>query len=79
MTNPQETADLVTFTEEIFHGKLHFSCSVWVKIFDLKDNNSQWNPVLLIIEINMCSPISSVSLKRLFNQMSTVKSNVQIG
>ena len=23
----QETADLVTFTEEILHGKLHFLCS----------------------------------------------------
>ena len=26
--NPQETADLVTFTEEILNGKLHFLCSV---------------------------------------------------
>ena len=26
--NPQETADLVTFTEEILDGKLHFLCSV---------------------------------------------------
>ena len=26
--NPQETADLVTFTEEIIHGKLYFLCSV---------------------------------------------------
>ena len=25
--NPKETADLVTFTEEICNGKLHFSCS----------------------------------------------------
>ena len=25
--NPQETADLVTFTEEIVNGKLHFFCS----------------------------------------------------
>ena len=25
--NPQETADLVTFTEEIYNGKLHF-CAV---------------------------------------------------
>ena len=24
---PQETADLVTFTEEIFNRKLHFLCS----------------------------------------------------
>ena len=24
---PQETADLVTFTEEILNGKLHFLCS----------------------------------------------------
>ena len=26
--NPQEPADLVTFTGEIFNGKLHFLCSV---------------------------------------------------
>ena len=25
--NPQETADLVTFTEKIFNGKLDFLCS----------------------------------------------------
>ena len=25
--NPQETPDLVTFTEEIFNWKLHFLCS----------------------------------------------------
>ena len=25
--NPQGTADLVTFTEEIVNGKLHFLCS----------------------------------------------------
>ena len=25
--NPQESADLVTFTEEILNGKLHFLCS----------------------------------------------------
>ena len=25
--NPQETADLVTFTEEILSGKLYFLCS----------------------------------------------------
>ena len=27
-TNLQETADLVTFTEEILNGKLYFLCSV---------------------------------------------------
>ena len=26
--NPQETADLVTFTEKILNGKLHVLCSV---------------------------------------------------
>ena len=26
--NPQDAADLVIFTEEIFNGKLHFLCSV---------------------------------------------------
>ena len=29
--NPQETGDLVTFTEEILNGKLHFLCSVTAK------------------------------------------------
>ena len=33
--NPQETADLVTFTEEILNGKLYFLCSV-VSPFDSK-------------------------------------------
>ena len=28
----QETADLVTFTEEILHEKLHFLCSVFAVI-----------------------------------------------
>ena len=27
--NPQKTVDLVTFTEEILNGKLHFLCSEW--------------------------------------------------
>ena len=26
--NPQETADLITFTEEILNGKLYFLCNV---------------------------------------------------
>ena len=28
LPNPQETADLVTFTEEILNGKLHFLGSI---------------------------------------------------
>ena len=31
--NPQETADLVKFTEEILNGKLHFLCSAHEKYF----------------------------------------------
>ena len=27
-----ETADLVTFTEEILHGKLHFLCSIYCMV-----------------------------------------------
>ena len=41
--NPQFPADLVTFTEEILNGKLHFLCSVtrllngWISDSPLKD------------------------------------------
>ena len=31
LPNPLETEDLVTFTEEILNGKLHFLCSVIAK------------------------------------------------
>ena len=37
-TNPQEAADLATFTEEILNGKLHFLWSVREKMF--KQGNS---------------------------------------
>ena len=33
--NPQDTADLVTFTDEILNGKLHFLCSVLDKYIDV--------------------------------------------
>ena len=33
MLNPQETADLVTFTEEILNAKLHFLCSKYFSDF----------------------------------------------
>ena len=29
LANPQETADLITFTEEILDEQLHFLCSVF--------------------------------------------------
>ena len=32
--NPQDTADLVTYTEEILNGKLHFLCSVTLILLD---------------------------------------------
>ena len=36
--NPQETADLVTFTEEILNGKLHF-CAVYKEKKTVEDVN----------------------------------------
>ena len=42
--NPQKTADLVTFTEEILNGKLHFLCShtldnQWLHQYSNKSEN----------------------------------------
>ena len=51
--DPLETADLVTFTEEILNGKLHFLCSVrsvWQTIYFSKhkfDNTWIWNRCIL--------------------------------
>ena len=38
--NPQETADLVTFAEEILNGKLHFLCSEEIVSLLMND----WEP-----------------------------------
>ena len=51
-------------------------CDFWAKIFVLKDDNPQWNPVLFITEICTCTPISNTLLERLFNQMNILKSKV---
>ena len=42
LPNPQETAALVTFTEEIFNGKLHFLCSEF--LIDSATSLSSENP-----------------------------------
>ena len=34
--NPQETSDLVTFTEEIFNEKLFVQCSIKHEPFEVK-------------------------------------------
>ena len=34
----KKTADLVTFTEELHNGKLHFLCSEGCETFDAKEN-----------------------------------------
>ena len=53
--NPQETADLVTFTKEILNWKLHFLCSVSsVAIIDIEskfNNKILDNDVDKIIDI----------------------------
>ena len=48
--NPLEIADLVTFTEEILNGKLHFLCTIWLVVtkgvkFFLVTTNAQENEV----------------------------------
>ena len=39
-SNPQETADLVTFTEEILNGKFHFLCNGWERRIQV--NTAEW-------------------------------------
>ena len=43
LPNPQETVDLVTFTEEILHGKLHFLCSATQINKEIHDNNFDYS------------------------------------
>ena len=55
-TNPQFPADLVTFTEEILNGKIHFLCSGWYKAF------IQIEGMVLLVGIKYCcdSPLKTM-------------------
>ena len=49
--NRQETVNLVTFTEEILNGKLHFLCSDWnLRQIKVKINQLE---ILMILTIMM--------------------------
>ena len=39
--NPQFPADMVTFTEEIRNGKLHFLCNDWLIMFQVTSKSNQ--------------------------------------
>ena len=46
--DPQETADLITFTEEILNGKLHFLCSdIWRLWLKETRTKQQWSREIL--------------------------------
>ena len=67
--NPQESADLVTFTEEILNGKLHSLCSVCL-ILEVKCEN---HPLELrkIFFINLSYPTIYLPYKK--DTMSLLK------
>ena len=54
--NPQETTDLVTFTEEILNGKLHLLCSVVHVPLTLFKKEGGQNPKLL--NLNQSQPFN---------------------
>ena len=68
--NPQEAADLVTFTEEILNGKLHFLCIEWN--ISKKDNGklSKWYRTLLAESIIVTKKLSNLASKQMRNSPS---------
>ena len=55
----KETADLVTFTEEILNGKLHFLCSglKFIRVQNLKETIK--NKVCITTNVLVLDPIKS--------------------
>ena len=78
--NPQFPTDLVTFTEEILNGKLHFLCSVsvaihktWSILFDaLREFFKLANILLVIVDGKPNSQIEQRVVYHLEKQVSVV-------
>ena len=67
--NPQESADLVTYTGEILNGKLHFLCSAFTKkaskknfIFCSVTLHKNWSFALTISSVNVSKSAVSLDL-----------------
>ena len=45
ISSPQKTADLVTFTEEIPNGKLHFLCSDSIRLLSISSSRKFINVI----------------------------------
>ena len=53
LANPQKTADLVTFTEEILNRKLHFLCSVWAPDESCAIHNDFLKPTQVLQKLSL--------------------------
>ena len=66
LPNPQETADLVIFTDKLLNGKLHFLCSV-NGYFRIKILNNSWTNELPVRKVSLkdfCNKFFSTHLSR---------------
>ena len=76
--NPEFPADLVTFTEEILNGKLHFLCSAmsvmidYSKTFDTIDHESL---IRKLVSLNFSNSSIKIILSYLTNQKQYVQVN----
>ena len=67
--NPQETEDLVTFTEEILNGKLHFLCSS-IYVGRLSFSISRENDIFASFETSLTMS-TEVSYNWIFSVLNT--------
>ena len=65
-SSPQFPADLVTLTEKILNGKLHFLCSVWtslIKSFPFDSNPFDMNATRNILNATIKYVLSTKKFK----------------
>ena len=76
--NPQLSLDLVTFTEKILYGKLHFLCSDINKWVHSKKTNSKIN-ILEILEYKIQPEITKSKIFTRFNFFTKLSLFLQTG
>ena len=59
--NPEFPADFVTFTQEIFNGKLHFLCSEQYNNFD--KTKLDWKEIVNEVKATISSNLKTLELQ----------------
>ena len=68
---------MIRYSNRYFNTVETDPIELWCKLGKMGSTKSQWNGILLIIELCLCAPYSNATLERYFSHMNIIKSDIR--